>query len=194
MLPLHSIAPARRILLYPREDGPAAFPSTSEAAAWLVERGVGVAVPTHVHEQRDNPWLELPDEVVPVDLEALPADFDLAVALGGDGTLLRASRWVADLDVPVLGINLGDLGFLSAYGREQIVEALADALAGRLSWEPRQRMQVEVLRRGERFGQADSDPKRSPRRRTSTCMRWRGSQLSRPASASARASTICSRP
>nr|WP_255216495.1 NAD(+)/NADH kinase [Pseudenhygromyxa sp. WMMC2535] len=153
MLPLHSIAPARRILLYPREDGPAAFPSTSEAAAWLVERGVGVAVPTHVHEQRDNPWLELPDEVVPVDLEALPADFDLAVALGGDGTLLRASRWVADLDVPVLGINLGDLGFLSAYGREQIVEALADALAGRLSWEPRQRMQVEVLRRGERFGQ-----------------------------------------
>nr|WP_255216897.1 NAD(+)/NADH kinase [Pseudenhygromyxa sp. WMMC2535] len=81
----------------------------------------------------------------------MPADFDLAVALGGDGTLLRASRWVADLDVPVLGINLGDLGFLSAYGREQIVEALADALAGRLSWEPRQRMQVEVLRRGERF-------------------------------------------
>ncbi len=149
MLPLQRIPPVRRVLLYPRVDGPAAFPATSQAATWLVERGVGVAVSRQVDSQRDNPWLELPEEVVGVDLDALPPDLDLVIALGGDGTLLRASRWVADLEVPVTGVNLGDLGFLAAYRREQLLVALEDALEGRMGWEPRLRMSVEVHRQGE---------------------------------------------
>lgn len=149
MLVRESIPPVRRVLLYPREDGPAAFPATSQAAKWLHQRGVAVAVPASVFQQRNNPWLDLPDEVVGIDLEALPDDLDLVIALGGDGTLLRASRWVADDQVPAVGVNMGDLGFLSAYSGDQLVEALEDAVAGRLAWEPRTRMTVEVHRRGE---------------------------------------------
>lgn len=49
---------------------------------------------------------------------------DLVVALGGDGTLLRASRMLAGLEVPVLGINLGQLGFLTAAAEEELESAL----------------------------------------------------------------------
>ncbi|MCA8938133.1 MAG: NAD(+)/NADH kinase, partial [Planctomycetes bacterium] len=52
---------------------------------------------------------------------------------------------------PVVGVNLGDLGFLSAYGRDQLLDALRDAVEGRLAWEPRLRMGVEVRRQGQRF-------------------------------------------
>lgn len=149
MIPREPIPAPRRVMLYPREDGPAAFRSTSQAAKWLVERGVEVVVARPVRSQSGLHGLELPNSVVAVDLEDLPTDIDLMIALGGDGTLLRASRWVADMGVPVLGVNLGDLGFLSAYSGEQLLEGLADALAGRLSWEPRLRMAVEVRRRGE---------------------------------------------
>jgi NAD+ kinase len=49
---------------------------------------------------------------------------DLVIALGGDGTLLRASRMVAGLEVPVLGVNLGQLGFLTAAAEEELESAL----------------------------------------------------------------------
>src|SRR5690606_22107110 len=49
---------------------------------------------------------------------------DLVVALGGDGTLLRASRMVAGLEVPVLGVNLGQLGFLTAAAEGELESAL----------------------------------------------------------------------
>jgi NAD+ kinase len=151
MLPLEPIPPPRRVMLYPREDGPAAFEATTQAAVWLVERGVEVLIGAHIHAQSGQHGLELPKSVIPVALDSIPADLGLMIALGGDGTLLRASRYVADMGVPVVGINLGDLGFLSAYGHDQLVEGLSDALAGRLSWEPRLRMGVEVRRNGELF-------------------------------------------
>src|SRR5690606_10841342 len=151
MIPSQPIPPPRRVMLYPREDGPAAYASTTEAAAWLVERGVEVLLAAHVRGRSGRDGLALPEAVIGVELDALPDDIDLMIALGGDGTLLRASRWVADRGVPVLGVNLGDLGFLSAYSREQLLEGLRDAVEGRLSWEPRLRMAVEVRRQGQLF-------------------------------------------
>jgi NAD+ kinase len=137
------IPPVKRVMLYPREDGSAALSATLQAALWLQQREVAVAVPR---------WLagavELPEGVTIAEPDAVPAQLDLMIALGGDGTLLRASRWVADLGIPVVGINLGDLGFLSACRREQWEECLTDAVAGRLGWEPRLRMAVEVHRGG----------------------------------------------
>ena len=149
MLELNALAPPRRVMLYPREDGPAAYPAASEAANWLVARGVEVLVAASVLARNGHEGLDLPAKTIGVELDAIPADLGLMIALGGDGTLLRASRWVADMGVPVLGVNLGDLGFLASYGREQLLEGLEDAVAGRLGWEPRLRMGVEVHRRGE---------------------------------------------
>jgi NAD+ kinase len=57
-------------------------------------------------------------------------ELDLVVTLGGDGTLLRGARMVAADGVPVLGINLGHLGFLTSAPRDEVEEALAHWLAG----------------------------------------------------------------
>jgi NAD+ kinase len=67
------------------------------------------------------------DESVPPGTESLGIQDrapDLVVSLGGDGTLLRASRMVAGLEVPVLGVNLGRLGFLTAAAEGELESAL----------------------------------------------------------------------
>ncbi|HVH99556.1 MAG TPA: NAD(+)/NADH kinase [Enhygromyxa sp.] len=151
MIPREPISPPSRVILYPREDGLAAYAATASAAKWLIEHGVEVLIDADVLARSGWDGLGLPEQVIGVELDALPKDVDLMIALGGDGTLLRASRWVADLGVPVLGVNLGDLGFLSAYSREQLLDALRDAIEGRLYWEPRLRMAVEVRRQGQLF-------------------------------------------
>lgn len=58
------------------------------------------------------------------------APVDLVVALGGDGTLLRASRMASGRDVPVLGVNLGHLGFLTAAGEDDLERSLERLLSG----------------------------------------------------------------
>jgi NAD+ kinase len=70
------------------------------------------------------------------------------VVLGGDGTMLRAARLVADHGRPVLGINLGQLGFLVGFAPRDAKQALAAALAGTLAETRRMRLAVTFRRRG----------------------------------------------
>jgi NAD+ kinase len=63
-------------------------------------------------------------------VDELPADADLCLALGGDGTILRALRRYATLGVPVFGINYGTVGFLAAAEASELESGLARALAG----------------------------------------------------------------
>ncbi len=147
MLPKHTIAPVSRVMLFPRGDGNA-LGQVAQAAAWLLRRGLEVGIPQTLFEDRHN---ALPATCMGIDLNALDtANLDLIVALGGDGTLLRAARWAADAAVPVMGINLGDLGFLTAFRRDDLEEGLRQAAEGLLHWEPRLRMRVEV-RRGDQI-------------------------------------------
>lgn len=71
-------------------------------------------------------------------------DFDLLVSLGGDGTLLRAARSVFGRDIPVLGINLGSLGFLTSVSAEGIETGLRQVLGGRYAIEARRTLEAQV--------------------------------------------------
>lgn len=73
---------------------------------------------------------------------------DLLVVLGGDGTLLHGAALVADEGVPILGVNLGNLGFLTSCPKEQARHALEQALEGRLRVERRMRFRVQLHRGG----------------------------------------------
>jgi NAD+ kinase len=85
-------------------------------------------------------------EVVPEN--ELGSSIDMAVALGGDGTMLRAARLVANHGRPVLGINLGQLGFLAGFAPSNAKQALAAALAGELAKTARMRLAVTFRRHG----------------------------------------------
>lgn len=145
----HPIPAVRRVLLYPR-DGARAFEATVNATRWLRERAVAVVVCAEVATEEVAALRREGAEVVE-SCEGMAEGCDLVVALGGDGTLLRASRWAAEAGVPVLGINLGDLGFLTAYQAEHGEVGLSAAVRGELAWEPRLRMEVEVRRGGSVF-------------------------------------------
>jgi len=71
-------------------------------------------------------------------------DADILVALGGDGTFLHGADLVGDHDVPLLGLNLGSLGFLTPYATSEAGVALVDAVEGRLGVEERMRLRVTL--------------------------------------------------
>lgn len=74
------------------------------------------------------------------------ADADVTIVLGGDGTLLRVARVIAGTSVPVLGINLGTLGFLSSVEISSLERALMSLLEGDYQIEYRMFMQVSLFR------------------------------------------------
>lgn len=73
----------------------------------------------------------------------------LAVALGGDGTILRTARLVSEWDVPLLGINFGHLGFLANPADDGVVAIVAEALSGELAVERRANMRIDVVLEGQ---------------------------------------------
>jgi len=79
---------------------------------------------------------------------------DLVIVLGGDGTLLSAARSLARYDVPVVGVNLGTLGFLTDIPATHITERLSDILDGKYRSEQRMFLHVSIMRDGEEINES----------------------------------------
>jgi len=73
--------------------------------------------------------------------------YDLVVVLGGDGTLLSVARSLA-VPVPILGVNLGNLGFLTEINRSELYPCMVQVLSGRFKTEERSLFDVELQRNG----------------------------------------------
>jgi NAD+ kinase len=74
-----------------------------------------------------------------------PSRLDALLTLGGDGTMLRGARLLGDTQVPVLGVNLGRLGFLAAVGGDELDQALARFAAGDFRAESRMRLEAHTF-------------------------------------------------
>lgn len=85
-------------------------------------------------------------------LEEIGDGVDLVIALGGDGTLLTAARGVGDRLTPILGINVGSLGFLTEVVVDEFHQALDEIVKGKYQWEDRMNVQAEVIRDGKSVG------------------------------------------
>jgi NAD+ kinase len=110
-------------------------------AKWLVEHECRVLLEPEAAAALDQPGVPRAELVRRV---------DLLVVLGGDGTLLGVARALDDVAVPILGINLGTLGFLAAVSLDEMEAALEGVLAGAMSIEPRPRLSVRLVpERGE---------------------------------------------
>jgi NAD+ kinase len=79
-----------------------------------------------------------------VSREELGRSIDALVVLGGDGTFLLGASMVADDGVPLFGVNLGSLGFITHYARAEAAAALEQAAQGRLAVDERMRLQVTI--------------------------------------------------
>ena len=92
----------------------------------------------------------------PLVSDQLARGVDMAVVLGGDGTILRTARAVGVSGVPILGINFGRLGFLANESEDGVVAIVAAALVGETVSERRSNLRVDIVCEGE------SDPWASP--------------------------------
>ena len=115
-----------------------AYNPTSEAAVELRERAAGWC---RVHNV--DQW------ACPAgDLDGLVKQLrtsDVVVVLGGDGTFLRAARAVAQVDVPILGINLGKVGFLSKVEAGDLETVLAQLVAGEFRLDERMTLEAAIM-------------------------------------------------
>jgi len=109
---------------------------------WLSERDVTTVVET------ETARLAGQDGAHTFSRDALPAQADLLVVLGGDGTLLGVARGIADAgaDIPVLAINFGSLGFLTEITLPELYRALESVLDGTASVDERQMLRSKVIR------------------------------------------------
>ena len=125
----------RRVGLVAKRTSDAALRAGTEVAEWLARRGL------EVHCDKDVPNVAGGEVFDPANA------YDLVVVLGGDGTLLSVAR-ALESEPPILGVNLGTLGFLTDVGRAELYPALVDLLAGSYQVEERALLNVRLERAG----------------------------------------------
>lgn len=81
--------------------------------------------------------------------ETLDASFDLLISIGGDGTILRAITFVTDLDIPIIGINTGRLGFLATIQVNDIEIAIQNIIDGKYRISERSLLTIETSIKNE---------------------------------------------
>jgi len=136
-----------RIGVVAKPDAAGAPEAVERLIAWLSGRALPVVV------EKETAGL-VPTTALPTARKPdLAAQVDLLVVLGGDGTLLSMARAVGDLGVPILGVNLGDLGFLTATTLDEMIPAVEAALVGRMAIDERMLLSARHLRGGALVGQ-----------------------------------------
>ena len=83
----------------------------------------------------------------------LDNSYDLFVSIGGDGTMLRTVTYVRDLEIPIIGINTGRLGFLATVRKDDIEASLDKILTGKYSISKRNLLQIETSGTSQPFGE-----------------------------------------
>ena len=92
----------------------------------------------------------IPADIKPEKLAALAESCSLVIVVGGDGTILAAARQLHNIQVPILGVNLGTKGFMATVEPEELGSILS-ALKGEASLSRRMKLEVSVLRNGKRI-------------------------------------------
>ncbi len=137
--------PFRTLALIGKYQSPDVAESVLSIARFLRDRGLAVLI-----EQGTASSIGGAHDFPVASYEHIGASADLAVVIGGDGTMLHTARRLIEHGVPLVGVNLGRLGFLTDIARSSATERLAEILDGAFTAEDRFMLDVEVLRGGAR--------------------------------------------
>lgn len=135
----------RKVVLCPNpyKDRDLAF--TLEARSLLLKAGMEVDISP---EFLGDEGVSLPEELEYKELDKALEGAVLVVSLGGDGTIMHTARRMVGYRVPIIGVNLGSVGFLSELDRGDLAR-LVTAAQGNFTPSPRMMLKVELLRKGE---------------------------------------------
>ncbi len=136
-------ASARTMLLVVHTGRPEGVQAARVVAERLTAAGVAVRV---LKTEADD--LQLPGTTAYPTTSQAAEDAEMVLVIGGDGTLLRAAELARPARTPLLGVNLGHVGFLAAAEPDVLSDAVDDVLAGHYCVEPRMTIDVTVRRNG----------------------------------------------
>lgn len=143
--PLSSHSQLRTIALIGKYNSRETAEALTALIADLLRRGVAVLVESgtaaHICKGVGN-WRN-------ASFDEIGAEADVAIVIGGDGTMLGAARQLASFDVPLVGVNQGRLGFMTDIARSEMLNRMDDLLEGRFVAEKRILLDAEVLRAGK---------------------------------------------
>ena len=131
----------RKVGLFVKKDEKACQ-KAEKFTAWLDSKNIEV-----LRKQSEPPGLH---SAADSQIQA-PSDMDCLFVLGGDGTFLSAARWIGDLDIPVLGVKFGQIGFLAETAAENLFTAAEKIINGDYTISRRMRLNVDVMRKNEKI-------------------------------------------
>jgi len=129
-----------RVALIGKLGSPEIAASLSELTAFLEKRGCQVLVEKDTAAEIGAPGF---------DYAAIGAQANLAVVIGGDGTMLAAARNLVRHRVPMVGVNQGRVGFMTDIGHRDMQQGIGNILDGKFSIEDRAALDAEIMRGGE---------------------------------------------
>jgi NAD+ kinase len=130
----------KRVGIFAKRHHKDAIGLAKEVMTWLVQRKIEVFV--------DEPLARAMSGVQGYPGQAIPPMVDMVVVLGGDGTLLSVARLIGDLRTPILGVNLGSLGFLTEITRAELFPMLEQVVQGKFTVSERMRLLAIIRRDG----------------------------------------------
>ncbi len=141
----------KRIGIIAKKNKPEAVDITKNLVEWLQPKRIEVYVEQEMGQvfkpQPSRPHLSA------IKREDIPNRVEMIIVLGGDGTLLSVARLVGDHGVPILGVNLGGLGFLTEITLEELYRVLERVIQGDFVTDERVVLDAAVIRRGERLAE-----------------------------------------
>ncbi len=131
----------KKIAIFAKVHDPRCQGVAEELVTWLEAKGLEPMVEAHLARHLDYPR--------GIDPEEIPAGAELVVVLGGDGTLISAARLIGEREIPILGVNLGSLGFLTEVTLSELYPALECCLKGDYRVSDRMMLKATVMRDGK---------------------------------------------
>lgn len=129
----------KRIGIITKTTSPHADQVMEELVPWLTQRGLEVNFQDNYSRLEGDGARSSP-------LESVADDVDIVLVLGGDGTLLAAARLLEEVDIPILGINLGSMGFLTEVSLDDIYVNLEKVIEEDFFIEERMRLKAGLMR------------------------------------------------